>query len=174
MRPLHLPPAPASFAARGISLRAALPADAEFMRDVYVAGRWEEMAAAGWPDTVLLAFLRDQYRLQTLHYDAHYADAARLVVECDGVCAGKLLLLDMETEIRIVDIGLMPAFRGRGTGAMLVCWTQDIARALGCGKVSLHVEPNNPARRLYLRLGFQVAGINGAYERMDWVAPQEG
>jgi ribosomal protein S18 acetylase RimI-like enzyme len=165
---LSLPPAPDALAARGASLRAAVAADAEFMRDVYVAARWEEMAVTGWPPDLILTFLHDQFRLQTLHYDKHYAEAARLVIECDGAPAGKLLLLDNGTEIRIVDIGFMPACRGRGLGGILVEWTQDIARSLGRTCVSLHVEPNNPAKRLYHRLGFSVIELRGVYELMEW------
>lgn len=165
---LSLPPAPDALAARGASLRLADLADAEFMRDVYVAARWEEMSVTGWPQEMIVAFLHDQFRLQTQHYDKHYADAARLVVECDGAPAGKLLLFDNGTEIRIVDIGFLPAYRGKGIGGALVTWVQNIARNLGRGIVSLHVEPNNPAKRLYGRLGFSVVELRGVYELMEW------
>lgn len=138
------------------------------MRDVYVAGRWAEMAVTGWPRDVVLAFLHDQFRLQTAHYDKHYADAERLVIECDGKPVGKLILLDTGAEIRIVDIGFLPAYRGRGLGGALVTWAQDIARGQGRAEVSLHVEPNNPAKRLYDRLGFKVIELRGAYELMEW------
>jgi len=165
-----LPPLPLACLDRGIALRPATSEDSAFMRDLYVAGRWEEMAAVGWPAQTVLDFLRDQYRLQTIHYDAHYADAIRLVVECDGLAAGRLLLLDTGSQLRLVDIGLMPDYRARGIGTLLVSWVQDIARDAGHGRASLHVEPNNPAKRLYARLGFQVTEPCGAYERMDWSA----
>lgn len=165
-----LPPLPSACLDRGIALRPATSEDSAFMRELYVAGRWEEMATVGWPTQTVLHFLRDQYRLQTIHYDAHYADAARLVVECNGVAAGRLLLLDTGSQLRIVDIGLMPDYRAEGIGTLLIFWVQDVARGLGHGRVSLHVEPNNPAKRLYFRLGFQVTEPQGAYERMDWSA----
>lgn len=170
MRPA-LPSAPAGFAARGLSLRPATPADAEFQRDVYVAARWQEMAVTGWPEDVLTAFLHDQFRLQTLHYDRHYIDAACLIVEFRSAPAGRLILLDRPTDLRIVDIALLPAFRGQGLGGLLVGWVQDMIRDRPDGKVSLHVEPSNPARRLYQRLGFREAAIDGAYMLMEWTAP---
>lgn len=165
---LSLPPASDALVARGVCLRPAVTADADFMRDVYVAGRWDEMSITGWPQDMIVAFLYDQFRLQTQHYEKHYAEAARLVVECGGAPAGKLLLLDNGTEIRIVDIGFMPAYRGRGLGGILVEWVQDIARNLGRRCVSLHVESNNPAKRLYHRLGFSVIELRGVYELMEW------
>jgi ribosomal protein S18 acetylase RimI-like enzyme len=170
MRPLSLPPGPAHLAKRDIRLRPATAADADFLRDLYVAGRWPEMAVTGWPDTVATAFLQDQHRLQVTHYETHYPDAQRLVIECAGRSAGKLILLDMETEIRIVDIGLMPAFRGQGIGSALVTWAQDIARSLGRAKVSLHVDPHNPAKHVYQSLGFQVVEARGMHELMEWTA----
>ncbi|AJP72821.1 hypothetical protein TS85_15105 [Sphingomonas hengshuiensis] len=161
---------PASWDRRGVTLRPAGPGDAAFLRDVYVAGRWNEVAVTGWPEETVLAFLHDQYRLQTAHYATHYAEADRLVVEQDGVPAGKLILFDMQSETRVVDIGLLPAFRGRGIGALLLGWVQDAARTRGA-KVSLHVEPHNPAKRLYRRLGFDVVASRGVYELLEWTAP---
>jgi ribosomal protein S18 acetylase RimI-like enzyme len=44
-----------------------------------------------------------------------------------------------------------------------------IDEADAAGKaVSIHVEKNNPARRLYERLGFVVAGEQGVYDRLEW------
>jgi len=38
--------------------------------------------------------------------------------------------------------------------------------------VVLHVEHNNPARRLYDRLGFQPVSSDEVYVRMEWRAPE--
>jgi predicted GNAT family acetyltransferase len=35
--------------------------------------------------------------------------------------------------------------------------------------VRLHVDLVNPARRLYLRLGFAPVGVEGVYELMEWL-----
>ncbi len=35
-------------------------------------------------------------------------------------------------------------------------------------RVSIHVEHDNPARRLYDRLGFQHVDTNGVYHLMEW------
>jgi ribosomal protein S18 acetylase RimI-like enzyme len=60
----------------------------------------------------------------------------------------------------------MPEFRGRGIGTALV--TQLFAEADASGRsVSIHVESNNPARRLYVRLGFQGVGEHGVYKLME-------
>ncbi len=35
-------------------------------------------------------------------------------------------------------------------------------------RLSIHVEHDNPARRLYDRLGFQHVDTNGVYHLMEW------
>src|SRR4051812_17077632 len=88
-----LPVVPPALLAGGVGLRPAVASDDEFLRDVYVAHRWQEMEASGWPAEARLAFLHDQYRLQDLHYRKHYEGAAWGIVEVGGERAGRLYLL---------------------------------------------------------------------------------
>ena len=37
-------------------------------------------------------------------------------------------------------------------------------------RVTIHVEHDNPARRLYDRLGFQHVDTNGVYHLLEWSA----
>jgi ribosomal protein S18 acetylase RimI-like enzyme len=169
-------PAPrltADLEAKGVALRPCDDADAEFLCDVYVASRWSEMVASGWPRDSILAFLRDQYRLQDLHYSKFYADAARCVIEIGGERAGRLYLLLRDGDLRVVDIALMPAFRNRGFGGALLEAIRDQAATYGASKVSVHVEQSNPAVRLYGRLGFRFIATRGPYHLLEWpVEPQ--
>jgi ribosomal protein S18 acetylase RimI-like enzyme len=79
---------------------------------------------------------------------------------------GRLYLDRWPAEHRVIDIALLPAHRGRGYGGALM---QDLVdEAIASSKaVSIHVEKNNPARRLYERLGFVVAGEQGVYDRLE-------
>jgi len=86
----------------------------------------------------------------------------------NGQPAGRLYVHAWEREIRIVDIALMPEFRGQGIGSDLL--RSLIAEAEASDRtLSIHVEHNNPARRLYERLGFQYAGEHGVYVLMVYV-----
>jgi ribosomal protein S18 acetylase RimI-like enzyme len=51
-------------------------------------------------------------------------------------------------------IAVLPALRGRGVGARLLAELLDAARGT-FGAVSLSVRADNPARRLYERIGFR-------------------
>lgn len=160
-------------AAQGIVLRPRQESDADFLRDVYVAHRWPEIVATGWPTQTCLAFLHDQYRLQDLHYREHYEGAAWCVVEVSGERAGRLYLLLQDRDLRILDISFMPAYRNRGIGGGLVQAILDQAASLGAAKVSMHVDQLNPARRLYERLGFRLIEERGPYLLLEWpLGPQ--
>lgn len=166
---LQTPPPPLTSALRerGVVLRVREPEDAAFLKTVYMAYRWEELDPTGWPDTTKAAFLSDQYRMQTAHYDQHYPDAAYCVVEENGQKVGRLYVLFSAGDLRVMDIALMPEARGRGLGGALLDAVLRQAGALGADKVSIHVEQNNPARRLYARLGFTEIEARGPYTLME-------
>jgi GNAT superfamily N-acetyltransferase len=166
-----LPPVPPDLAARGIALRPRRDDDANFVRDVYVAARWDEVKITGWPEPVRLAFLHDQHRLQDTHYRLYYQGAAWGIVEAGGERAGRLYLMRSGSDLRLIDIALMPACRGKGIGGGLIGAVQDQARTLGLATVSIHVEQFNPARTLYERLGFHQTGTTGIYHLMKWPVP---
>jgi GNAT superfamily N-acetyltransferase len=60
--------------------------------------------------------------------------------------------------LNIHDLTVLPAYRGRGVGRLLLEAVEEKARALGCCKLTLEVtERNYPARRVYERAGFAPA-----------------
>ncbi len=57
-----------------------------------------------------------------------------------------------------LSIGVAPSHRGRGIGSLLLEALIEAAREQRYHALSLSVEPDNPARRLYERHGFRVIG----------------
>ena len=115
-----------------------------------------------WDDAQKEAFLRSQFEAQDAWWREHYADASFDVVLVDGEPAGRLYVHRGETEIRIVDIALLPEYRGGGIGTRLL--DELLAEADSAGKsVTIHVERMNPALRLYERLGFGLAEDKGVH-----------
>lgn len=153
-----------------IVLREEADADTAFLRALYAATRREELAHVPWPDEAKLAFLAEQFQLQRDHYRKNYIGAEQLVVEADGERIGRIYLYPSEREIRLMDIALVDARRGRGTGGALIRAVMDIARE-DARELTLHVEPNNPALRLYERLGFRLIEERGVYLFLGWMPP---
>jgi GNAT superfamily N-acetyltransferase len=59
-----------------------------------------------------------------------------------------------------LSIGVVGAARGRGVGGALLAALLELAREQGHRTLSLSVDRQNPARRLYERVGFRDAGIS--------------
>ena len=150
----------------GIRLRPVSSSDRGFLLHVYASTREEELAPVPWTDAQKATFIEQQFDAQDRHYRAHYAGASLDVVEWDGAPAGRLYVARWSDEIRIIDIALLPEFRGRGIGTRLLRGLLDEA-ARTRGRLSIHVEKHNPALRLYQRLGFVVVGDKGLHLLME-------
>ncbi len=161
-----------SLVRESIHLRPAEEADQEFLFTVFASTRAEEMALTGWSAGQIEAFLRDQFHLQDLHYRRHYPGARFQVLHVDGAPAGRLYLHRGATDLRVMDLALLPEFRRRGVGGALLASVLREAEALDLS-VSLHVEAHNPARQWYKRLGFLDEGGDGIYVLMRRPAPLE-
>ena len=64
----------------------------------------------------------------------------------------------VRADVPELTLGVLPRHRGRGTGTALLERLVADARAAGLPALSLSVEPDNPALRLYRRVGFADAG----------------
>jgi ribosomal protein S18 acetylase RimI-like enzyme len=145
-----------------VAVRPVAPGDEEFLYRVYASTRAEELAGVPWDDPQKEAFLRAQFDAQDRWYREHYTRATYEVVVVDGEPAGRLYLHKGDSEIRIVDIALLPEHRGGGIGSALL--RELLAEAdVAAERVTIHVERFNPALRLYQRLGFSVAEDKGVY-----------
>lgn len=159
-------PAPRS-RALGLAFRPAHDGDMAFMAELYASTRREELAPVPWPEETKRAFLQQQFGAQHTHYRTYFPEAAWLVVEHGGARVGRLYLGRWKDEHRVIDIALLPEWRGRGFGAAMMRDILDEAAAAGKA-VRIHVEKNNPALHLYRRLGFQAVEDAGVYDLMEW------
>jgi GNAT superfamily N-acetyltransferase len=146
--------APPRLLAAGLSLRPVADADRPFLERLYRLVRWEEFAPTGWPDATKTAFLAQQFDFQRRQYEQVYGGAEfHLIVQGDEPI-GRIYVDRTGRDLALIEISLLPEWRGRGIGAALL---EQLQQEVGAGlrdRVSLQVTPENPARRLYQRMGF--------------------
>ena len=145
--------------------RAATPADEPFLREMlWLAYNWrdETVAADHWPDPdgprrYVEGFGRPGDAGVIAETGGEPAGAAwcRLLPASD---AGYGYVAD---DIPEVTIGVAAAHRGRGVAAELLERLKAAAAADGVRGLSLSVEPDNHALRIYERAGFEPAGRSG-------------
>ena len=150
-----------------LRFRTVAEGDMAFVHALYAQARAAELAPVPWSQDAKDAFLAEQAALQHRHYVANYPGADLLVVENESGAIGRVYVYRSPAEIRIMDIALMPDWRNRGIGTRLLNEIFDEARATR-STVTLHVEPDNPAQRLYLRLGFRLIEHRGVYDFLGW------
>lgn len=149
-------------------LRPATPADQAFLRAVYASTRADELALLGhWSEDALQAFVELQQQAQNSGYHQQYPQAELSIIVSDGQAVGRLWLARLASELRLLDLSLLPPWRGQGLGGQCLRHLQAQASRLGQG-LSLHVEINNRALRLYQALDFEIQGQQGLHLHMLW------
>jgi ribosomal protein S18 acetylase RimI-like enzyme len=161
-----------------VSLRPASEADRPFLERLFRSVRWDELGPTGWPEQVKIDFLASQFELQQRHYRLAFAGADFDVIEHDGVAIGRLSVDRTTPDLHLVEIALVPEWRGRGVGGALIARLQDEVRRGHTARIVLNVERTNPgAQRLYQRLGFVESQATSPYPglsiEMVWTAPAD-
>lgn len=109
------------------------------------------------------AQLANRWREQSMGY------RELMVAEQDGELVGTVSIADASrpaNSLHLFALEVVEARRNHGIGAEIVRWVIDEARRRGRERVFLEVRVDNPARRLYHRLGFRRVGpsfVNGWY-----------
>jgi ribosomal protein S18 acetylase RimI-like enzyme len=154
-----------------VSLRAISEQDLSRLFEIYASTRIEEMALVpDWTEAQKTAFLSQQFLAQHQYYQEFYQGAQLQVIALDQEVIGRLYVhwTYSAQEVRIMDLALLPVYRGRGIGSQLIKAVQEKGAEMG-KSVSIHVEYNNPALQLYQRLGFQKIGeFNSVYYLLEW------
>jgi ribosomal protein S18 acetylase RimI-like enzyme len=147
-------------------LRPIVPDDEEFLFRLYASTRESEFSALGWNRAQMEPLLRMQFTAQRHWYETAYPRSDQQIAVIDGAPAGRIIVHRTADAVVLVDIALMPEHRGKGIGEMLL---RDLLEesASRCLPVRLQVLKNNPAARLYERLGFVKIGQDQMYWHME-------
>lgn len=148
-----------------LGLRAATDADMDFLRGVFLSTRMQEFMSAGLPVEQTESLLASQFLMQHDYYRRHYPHGRFDIIVQGGKSIGRLYH-DWTGDIaQLIDIALLPAYRGVGIGTRLMR-ALVVEAARKHMPMQLYVEFNNPVRSLYRTLGFVPTGENGIYELM--------
>ncbi len=148
------------------SLRTVTPADREILFQIYASTREDELAVVPFNDQEKNAFLRMQFAARERSYAERFPAKDHCVVERNGVPLGYLWVDRRESELHLVDVALLPEYRGDGIGTELM--TQLIAEARERKvPLRLNVLAQGSARRFYERLGFTPVGAPSVYQLME-------
>src|SRR5436190_21085505 len=115
-----MPPPLRAAAEHGVSYRPLADDDLPFVAELYASTRREEVAQTGWPAEMQEAFLAQQHEAQHRHYSIHHADAEWLIVERGGAPIGRLYLREEPERFHVIDISLLPEYRGQGVGGAIL------------------------------------------------------
>lgn len=144
------------------------PEDEAILFDLYAGTRAEEVAAWGWDPAQQEAFLRMQFQVQRRGYAMQYPGGDHRMIWHEGQRVGQMLLFRERDAVRVVDISLLPRWRGSGLGTAVIGQVQAAAREGGMAvRLSVRKE-NQGARRLYIRLGFETVSESETHYAMEW------
>jgi ribosomal protein S18 acetylase RimI-like enzyme len=154
-----------------IEARPAAASDQSFLRQLYESTRRDEMQTLGWSASRYRAFLDQQFEYLQRGYEQQYPGALCLLLLHHDEPIGCLHWHNTAAEASLIDLSLLPPFRGRGLGSAILGLLSAEADRLG-QSIVLHVEPGGLAQQLCQRFGFDIASEEGMYLRMRRPATQ--
>ena len=138
-----------------ITLQAITPKDTSFLVKLYGKTREKELAHTGWSQEQKTQFIRMQYDAQHAHYSTHFGKASFDLIYDNTTAIGRFYVCRNGNDIRIIDITLLPEYRGAGIGTHLLKAVINEAEQQ-YKEVSLHCEKTNTALQWYYKLGFNI------------------
>jgi GNAT superfamily N-acetyltransferase len=156
-----------------LALRPVAPEDEEFLFGVYMSTRERELAQVEWGEGQKEQFVRWQFGLQRREYDTRFPQAEYNVILVDGQPGGRIWVGSDGTQIRLLDIALLPEFQNRGVGTLLLRRLMERARREHLPLRHMVFVLNDNAHRFYERLGFAIIEEFGAYKHMEWREERE-
>jgi GNAT superfamily N-acetyltransferase len=153
-----------------ISTRPVTRDDADFLLLLYKSSRGDDLRGLGWDEDRIDEFLGMQYQAQQKFYESDNQNTIDEIILLDGESAGRLIVKRSEDDIRCIDLALLPEYRSRGAGTVLLRKLQEEASAAN-KPLRLQVIRFNRAVGLFERLGFVRISETGTHFQMEWTPP---
>lgn len=146
-----------------VTLRDVLPEDEPWLAALYATTR-DDLQLVPEPQRQRLVDF--QFRAQQQQYVTNWPNARNYIVSIGAEPAGRMIVAHGGSEMRLVDIALLPTHRGQGIAGSLIGDLIAEARRERL-PLRLSVMNNNPARRLYERLGFVAIDESDLHVEME-------
>lgn len=154
----------------GLNIRPANHADNPFLEKLHHSTR-QDLQLIDADKEVVESIMELQLKAQTQGYGSQFPNAMYFVVERHCEPIGKVTVDFGHNEVRLVDLALIPAARGKGLGAEIIRAFQQAATMVAVPMTLSVMQSNFPAKALYQKLGFVTASVEIPYELMVWSPP---
>ena len=140
--------------------RAEQPDDEAFLQELLGQSR-PDLVALPFAESLKALVVNQQFQAQHRNYKTRFPGADFDIIEFQEQPVGRLYIDRNFREIRVIDIALLPAWRGRGIGTRLMLRVINEATLLRL-PLRLTVRPDIRACQWYLNLGFLVVNKHPA------------
>lgn len=143
------------------SLTPITDSDEPFLLALYATLRAAEMNIVPWTDEQKNTFINSQFQSQQNHYRSKYPEGSFQIIEFENGKVGRLYICELEDEIRIIDLTILPEYHELGLETEIV---SDILKK-AAKPVRIYLENLNYSDGLiYKRLGFRIISDEGIYQ----------
>jgi ribosomal protein S18 acetylase RimI-like enzyme len=154
-----------------IALRPVINQDEPFLYEVFKTGLGSQFAELPWPPEAIEQLVRMQFNARHSSYSSQYPNSQHSIVLAGGVEAGHIWVHRDESSLHLIEIELLPQYRGQGIGSSLFRDLMKEAEAAGVPLLS-GVATNNPGSlALHRRLGFEIISQDELYWYLEWRSP---
>src|SRR5947209_7474365 len=103
-----------------LSVRPAVPQDEQFLYSLVYQTMFEQLYAAAWDPAIRDHLLNLQIRAKHSSYAMQFPQADHAIIVLDGEAAGRMIIDRSGPFHHLVDISILPKYRGAGIGTRLI------------------------------------------------------
>jgi ribosomal protein S18 acetylase RimI-like enzyme len=152
----------------GFNQRLEQPSDDAFLFALFCQSRGPGENFAFLEPALREQLMRQQFIGQSAGYRAQYPNARFEILEQDQQTIGRVVVDETFEAMTIVDLALLPEWRGRGIGSYAINTILAEAREARKPVFLCVFASNTDALRLYRRLGFEICSASEIDICMEW------
>lgn len=147
-------------------LRPVVDADRPLIATIFADGRAADYARWGLSPEQLEALVQHQSAAQWLHYQSHYPASVHSLICVGDTAVGRVWLDQGEDALRLLDLTVLSAWRGRGIGGRILDGLKADARRSG-RSIGIWLSDSED-KTWWARRGFEPQEQRDFHQRWDW------